>query len=283
MNSTRTTTTAPPPSPTDPMLFALDVDGTIVAEGTIDVPPITTDVVQDAVAAGHHVVLSTGRSLVGVLPVAASLGLTSGWIVCSNGAVIARLAANAPGGYEITDTHMLHAAPVVQRARELVPGVQIAAETVGVGYHVTHEFEPGTLNGRQTLVAPEQLPEATPRLVLRAPDIAETLTHQLRELDVTATPASDRWLDLTPAPLSKATALYHVRRRLGVHPDRTLAIGDAVNDLPAFRWAAIAVAMGGASAVVRAAADVTTGTLEQHGAATILEAVLAGGLQKTRL
>lgn len=279
---TTTTSTIPTAAAGGPMLIALDVDGTLVPEGTIHVPPVTANAAQDVVADGHHIVLATGRSLVGVLPVAASLGLTSGWLVCSNGAVTARLAPNAPRGYEIVNASTLDTAPVVRLAQELMPEVEIAAEDVGVGYHVTRMFEPGALNGSQHLVTHHKLPAATPRLVLRAPGITTALLHQLRILGVTATPASDAWIDVTPPLLSKATALYRVRRRLGVHPDRTLAIGDAVNDLPAFKWAARSIAMGQASAVVRAAADATTGTLDQHGAATVLEAIAASTFEVPR-
>ncbi|WP_460701715.1 HAD hydrolase family protein, partial [Myceligenerans halotolerans] len=236
MNEARTTTTAVADglattenttTADGPMLIALDVDDTLVPEGTIDVPPVTADAVQDVIAAGHHVVLSTGRSLVGVMPVAASLGLTSGWLVASNGAVTARLTPHMPGGYEITDAFTLHVPPVVNLVRELMAETQIAAEEVGHGYHVTRQFEPGLLNGRQTLVTHDRLPEATPRLVLHAPGVTPTLLHHLRALDVTATPAGEDWIDLAAGLISKATALYRVRRRLGVHPDRTLAIGDA--------------------------------------------------------
>ncbi|GAB3165241.1 HAD family hydrolase [Myceligenerans halotolerans] len=258
------------------MMLALDLDGTLVREGTIDVPPVTADAAQDVVAAGHHIVLSTGRSLVGALPVAASLGLTSGWLVTSNGAVIARLVPNAPGGYEIVDAFTFDVGPVVKLARELMAEVEIAVEEVGYGYLVTREFERGALSGRQTVVTDDALPIATTRLVLRAPGVVETLLRPVRALNVTATPASSSWVDVTPPLLSKATALFRVRRRLGVDPANTLAIGDALNDVPAFKWAATAIAMGGSPDAVQAAADATTGTLAQHGAATILEAIAAG-------
>ncbi|MBE1875996.1 HAD family hydrolase [Myceligenerans pegani] len=260
----------------EPMQISLDVDGTIVADGTIDVPPVTADAVQDVLAVGHHIVLASGRSLVGLLPVAARLGLVTGWLVASNGAVTARLTPRAPGGYEITNKATLQVAPVVDLVRQFTAETAIAVEEIGVGYHVTRQFEPGLLNGRQTVVAHDLLPEATPRLVLHAPGITDTLLPHLRALDVTATPAGESWIDISPSLFSKGTALYRVRRRLGVHPDRTVAIGDSINDIPAFKWAAIGVAMGDAPAVVRAAADITTGTLQQHGAASVLEAIAAG-------
>ncbi|MBL0888623.1 HAD family hydrolase [Myceligenerans indicum] len=277
---TNATTT---PRPDGPMLVMLDIDGTLVPEGAIDVPPVTADAAQDVVAAGHHVVLCTGRSLVGALPVAASLGLTSGWIITSNGAVTARLAANAPGGYVITDAFTLDVKRVVALVRELMAETAVAVEEIGFGYHVTSRFGPGLLNGRQNVVAHDGLPEATPRLVLHAPGVVPALLRQVQALGMTAIPTADSWVDVTPPLVSKATALYRVRRRLGVHPDRTLAVGDGVNDIPAFKWPATSIAMGSAPAVVRAAASATTGTLEQHGAASILSAVASGRPVATEL
>ncbi|MBE1875459.1 HAD family hydrolase [Myceligenerans pegani] len=165
---------------------------------------------------------------------------------------------------------------MVKLARELMAEVEIAVEEVGYGYFVTREFERGALSGRQIVVPDDTLPTATTRLVLRAPGVVETLLRPVRGLNLTATPSSPSWIDVTPPLLSKATALFRVRRRLGVDPANTLAVGDAENDVPAFKWAATAIAMGGSPPAVRAAADATTGTLEQHGAASILEAVAAG-------
>lgn len=271
--STQTTATA---TTDGRRLVALDVDGTLIPEGTMEVPPNTADAAQNAITAGHHIALATGRSMVGALPVAASLGLTSGWVVASNGAVTARLAPNLPDGYEITDSFVFDTIQVVRLVRELIPKTSIAVETVGRGYYVTRAFPRGTLNGRQYLVSDDELPASTPRMVLYAPGTTAALFEHVQALGVTATAAGADWIDVTPPLLSKGTALNSVRRRLGVSSDDTVMVGDGVNDLPGFKWAAISVAMGHASAVVRQAADITTGTLEQHGAATILEAIAAG-------
>lgn len=80
-------------------MIALDIDGTLTEVGRSDVPEPTARAVAAARDAGHHIVLATGRSLVAVLPIIRSLNLTSGWMVASNGAVVARLAPDAPGGY----------------------------------------------------------------------------------------------------------------------------------------------------------------------------------------
>ncbi|WP_125776156.1 HAD family hydrolase [Antribacter gilvus] len=92
----------------------------------------------------------------------------------------------------------------------------------------------------------------------------------MRTLGVTVTHADHDWLDVTPANLSKATALEAIRLRHLIPPGRTIAVGDGPNDLDMLRWAAYSVAMGHAPAVVQAAADHVTGTIAERGAETVL-------------
>src|SRR5688500_10949649 len=52
-----------------PRLIALDIDGTITPVGREDVAPAVRAAIKRAVDHGAHVVLSTGRSLIGTRPV----------------------------------------------------------------------------------------------------------------------------------------------------------------------------------------------------------------------
>lgn len=256
-------------------LAALDIDGTLLPPGSMRVPHVVHSAVSRFLAAGHHVVLASGRSLIGVLPIARSLGLTCGWVVASNGAVTARIDQQALSGYVLEDVQNFDPGPVMQLARAELPGLQIGAERVGWGYDVTHLFSPGELNGAQQVVSPDYLEErSTTRLVLRGIGV-ERLVGLVRAAGLTALQMESGWVDVTAPGLSKATALEKVRANLGVEPDRTVAIGDGENDLEMLRWAAHAVAMGHASAVVREAADEVTGTLDEHGAAAALDALHA--------
>ena len=83
------------------------------------------------------------------------------------------------------------------------------------------------------------------------------------------------WLDLTPGGVSKASALEEVRRRLGVEPFETMAVGDGGNDAEMLAWAARGVAMGHAPAALRAVADEVTGTIDDDGVVAVLRSVLA--------
>ncbi|WP_369371717.1 HAD family hydrolase [Promicromonospora sp. Populi] len=257
-------------------LAALDIDGTLAPSGTMQVALVVRLAVARLLDAGHHVVLASGRSLVGVLPIARELGLTAGWVVASNGAITARLDSRVPRGYELEDVQNFDPSQAVRLAWATLPGLQIGAERVGWGYDVTHLFPPGRLNGAQQVVSHHYLEErSTTRLVLRGPG-ADRLVGPVRAAGLTAVLIEPGWVDVTAPGLSKATALEKVRANLGVDPAWTVAIGDGENDLEMLRWAAHGVAMGHAPAVVREAADAVTGTLDEHGAAAALDALHAG-------
>lgn len=256
---------------TAPALIACDIDGTLLNTGE-PVSPAVRAAVADVLAAGHHVALATGRSLVGALPVAAELGLDDAWIVASNGAATAHVTGTE---YEITDLHVVDPEPIVRVAVEAMPGIRVATEIVGVGYLVNIPFPDGELNGEQRSVgALEELwARPTPRLALYGP-MAFGLVPVLRAMSLTVIETRPDWLDVTPPDLSKATALDKVREQLGVEAHATAAIGDGENDLEMLRWAGVAIAMGHAPGHVLGVADRATGTIDEDGAASALLSLL---------
>lgn len=253
-------------------LVACDIDGTLINTGQ---PP--TAAVRAAVdqvrAAGHHVVLATGRSLIGALDAAVELGLDDVWLVASNGAVTAHLKG---GGYQITDLHGIEPEQAVRVAVEAMPGIRVATEVVGVGYRVNIPFPDGELNGDQHSVGvlEELWAEPAPRLVIHGP-AAFGLAPVLRAMRLTVIETRSDWLDVTPPRLSKATALEQVRAELGVESWDTAAIGDGQNDVEMFRWAARSVVMGHAPSHVQCYADRATGTIDDDGAAPALLSLLS--------
>ncbi|WP_419702873.1 HAD family hydrolase [Promicromonospora sp. NFX87] len=253
-------------------LIALDIDGTLLKDrGTV--PEETVAAVADVRQSGHHVVLASGRSLAGVLPVARQLGIDMGWVVASNGAVVARLDAGQPGGYELDTVHTFDVEPVIRRARALVPAVQVGVEEIGWGYRVTRPFEPSSVNGEQREVPDAELWDVpATRAILRGDGVAR-LVEPLRSLGVTPVPAASDWVDVTPRDLSKATGLERIREQVGADSARTVAVGDGVNDLEMIVWAARGVAMGHSPAVLRDAADEVTGTIDEHGVVPVLRSV----------
>ncbi|GAA4707544.1 Hydroxymethylpyrimidine pyrophosphatase [Promicromonospora umidemergens] len=256
---------------TAPRLIACDIDGTLVRTGC----PATDAVVAASAAvraAGHHIVLATGRGLVGALPVALQLGLDDVWIASSNGAVTAHLVGYR---YQVTEQHDVDAEAAIRVAVAATPGVRIAAEVVGAGYRVNIPFPDGQLNGQQhSVTGLEQLwARPTPRLAFYGPD-AYRLVWPLQALGLTAIRTRSDWVDVTAGGISKASALEKVRTELGVEPGDTSAVGDSENDVEMLRWAAHGWAMAHAPAFVIAAADHVTGTIDDDGAARALLSLL---------
>lgn len=257
-----------------PVLIASDIDGTLLVTGQ---PP--SSAVRDAVAAvryvGHHLVLSTGRSLSGALAAARELGLANGWMIASNGAVTARLTG---GAYVLSQVQTVDAETVVRLATKNLPDARIAVEIVGVGYHVNQRFPAHELNGDQVRVTrlSDLWVGPTPRVVVSGLD-AQELVPALRAAGLTAIATRPDWVDVTLGGVSKATAVERLRQDLGIPIERTVAIGDGENDIELLRWAWRGVAMGNASSTVQDAADEVTDTIDEMGAVQVLRSLATAG------
>ena len=259
-------------------LVALDVDGTLV-----DYDQRLSPRVRDAVAAvrdaGHHVVVSTGRSIMGTTRVLADLGLTHGAAVLSNGAVTVLLDPAQEPGWTLHRTVTFDARPAVELLRRELPEALFAVEVTGVGTRVSGPWPEGELSGELFTVPFEELLDGeTTRVVVRSPEHTPEhfmdLVERIGLHGVTYAVGYTAWLDLAPEGVSKASALEQVRAELGVDPSRTLAVGDGRNDLEMLAWAARGVAMGNSPQVVLDAADEVAPDVEQDGLAEVLEDLL---------
>ncbi|WP_330232384.1 Cof-type HAD-IIB family hydrolase [Nocardia sp. NBC_00508] len=254
-----------------PQLIALDVDGTLLDTGT----PISARVVaavRAAIAAGAHVVVTTGRTLLATRPVLIELGLRDGHALCSNGAVHIDVAKAEPIAVQAFDP-----APAITALRALFPEMIFAVEKVGMGTWATGAG-PGEYSlGEFLLVDYHALSsEPTPRLNGWLPDGSlEEMLVMLRSLRVPGASwvhgEFGPWLTVSREGVSKGWALERLRIALGIPREATLAIGDGYNDREMLCWAAHAVAMGNAPAEIRGLADEVTDHVFEDGVATVLE------------
>uniref|UniRef100_UPI0031E2CF27 HAD family hydrolase n=1 Tax=Saccharothrix mutabilis TaxID=33921 RepID=UPI0031E2CF27 len=255
-----------------PRLIALDIDGTITRVGQEEVAPAVRAAIHRAIDHGAHVVLSTGRSLIGTRPVVDDLELRGTTAICSNGAVWWDTSSR-----EVVRQVAFDARPTVELLRELFPGAVFATEVTGEGNRSLGRFPEGDLWGvvREVDVA-ELTAEPTSRLVMRWIDRTPEEVS-LRLTDVSLGDVAwwvdhgEPWLTVAPTGVSKGSALELLRAELGVAESDTLAIGDGHNDVEMLRWAAHGVAMGQAPATVQEVADAVTGTVLEDGAAAVLD------------
>ncbi len=259
-------------------LVALDIDGTLVSyDGGLS--DAVRGAVGDLVRAGVHVVLATGRGVHSAVLVARELGLDDAWLVCSNGAVTVRVHPELDSEFEVVDIVTFDPGPALRAIALELPDALYAVEDLGVGFRVSAPFPAGELTGELVVVPFDEL-AATPatRVVIRAPEAEPEEFGRIVERvglhEVTYAIGWSAWVDLTPGGVTKASALESVRRRLGVEPFATAAIGDGGNDLEMLEWAARGVAMGHAPERVRSAADEVTGTIDDDGALPVLRSLL---------
>lgn len=261
-----------------PLLIGLDIDGTIMSHDEFISAEVRAAITELRLR-GHHVVLSTGRPLVATLPVLKELGIDSGWAVCSNGSVTARLDKSLEGGYEVHHAVMFDAAPAVAALRSYMPDAVIALEKIGVGYYLSAEFGSTKLHGEYEIVDEPALGEvSTARVVVaRATHAAREFSRHVGELglrDTYYSIAGEYWMDLAPEGITKAYGMERLRLELGVAASDTVAVGDSENDIEMLLWANRGVAMGHAEASVVAASDEVTYPIIDDGLAPVLEGLL---------
>ncbi|WP_201468216.1 HAD family hydrolase [Janibacter melonis] len=261
-------------------MICLDLDGTTIThEGVLR--PAVREAVQAVLAAGHHVVVATGRGIVATTPILDALGLTKGWTVCSNGAVTVRLDPRAPQGWTLDEDDVVtfDPAPVLTRLRPVLPDALVAVEDLGVGFRLSAPYPADELVGEQTVVPWEELiAHPTTRVTLRMPEAtSEEFAEAVDRAGLHGVAYSvgfSAWLDINPEGVSKGSALEIVRRRLHVEPGLTVAVGDQRNDVEMLRWAARGVAMGNAPTEVQDVADEVTSTVDDDGLVPVLRSLL---------
>lgn len=244
-----------------PDLVAADLDGTLLTPG-LEASPELPGALAALEAAGAPFLICTGRMFRSARRVAAQLGLRHGPIVCYQGAMVADLGTGA---------RLLHrpmngevAAAVVRRLRELGRHLnayiddQLYVERLDDWARRCAEHSEVGIELVDDLAAAVAARPPTKLVVLSEPADVDVLLPRLQEewrgrLYVVRSQPS--YIEIAAPGVSKSGALQWLCDRDGLRRERTVACGDAPNDLDMLRWAGLGVAMAEAAPEVRAAAD----------------------------
>ncbi|GAA3697010.1 HAD family hydrolase [Arthrobacter ginkgonis] len=259
-------------------MVCLDVDGTLVNHDG-HMSTAVKEAARAVVAAGHEVVVSTGRSLGATLPVVELLGIERGYAVCCNGGVTLRVDSTLPDGYEVIDRQTFDPAPALEALREVLPAAKYALEDVDGNFLSTERFQDASFGVVAQGVDFERLMESIAvRLVVFSTDsTAEEFGEAVKTIGlhgVTYSVGWTAWLDIAAEGISKASGVEALRAHLEIDPENTVAVGDGRNDIEMLQWAARGVAMGQAPEEVKAAADEVTAPVEGDGLAHVLRSLL---------
>ena len=86
--------------------------------------------------------------------------------------------------------------------------------------------------------------------------------------------SGEKWLDIVPVGVNKATAVRELQESLGISPEETIAFGDQLNDLEMLERAYYSFAVGNAREEVKQAARFQADTNERNGVLKILKTLL---------
>jgi Cof subfamily protein (haloacid dehalogenase superfamily) len=260
------------------LMIALDVDGTLVDHDG-HMSPAVREAAQAVVAAGHEVMIATGRSLNAMLPIIENIGIDRGYAVCCNGGVTLRLHPELDNGYEVIHKATFDPAPALRALRERLPSAKYALEDEDGNFLSTERFQDPSFGVEAVGVDFHTMLEATAvRVVVfsteNTPEEFNEAIEHVGLAGVTYSVGWTAWLDIAAAGVTKASALENLRGRLGIEPHLTVAVGDGRNDIEMLSWAGRGVAMGQAPEEVIAAADEVTHSVYDDGAAHVLRSLL---------
>jgi Cof subfamily protein (haloacid dehalogenase superfamily) len=262
-------------------LLVLDVDGTLL-DSHHQLRPRVAAAVRAAGRSGLRVVLATGKLLGSVRPMLDIIGVHGPQIVLNGAATVESDSGTALRVCPLRDDDRR---TVLTLVRELDPSVLISQFALDAIYMDREHPRIGIFaeyGEAAPLLVPDlltaNLPPAAKILLSGPPERLAALRAAITPLlggRVNIVSTTHDFLEFFDPQASKGPALAALREQLGVTRNETIAFGDGENDLPLLSEAGLAVAMGNAAAVTRAAAQRIAPTSDEEGVAVVLEELLA--------
>jgi Cof subfamily protein (haloacid dehalogenase superfamily) len=265
---------------------AFDLDGTVLRRD-LKITPRTRAALEALRERGMRLVVATGRRFEGAREHAGRLGFADGDpLICYGGSMVRRM----NGGETLLHLRLQRSLSVevlewaAERdlhARVFIDGRIITSpDTTASVRHLRRSEEPGV----SVVASPADWlrddGEEPTKLVLV--DHPEAIERWLEEAQANfaerlfVTRSLPHYVEVGGLEGTKSTALRFLLDRWGVDPARTIAFGDADNDIDMLRFAGHGVAVGGMTGEVREAADRVVPGVDDDGVAGYVETLLGG-------
>jgi len=210
---------------------------------------------------GIPFVICTGRMLCSARRIAEQLDLTTGRIVCYQGALVADIATGEWLLHRPLSTPL--ASEVIQHLRELELQVNVYVddrlyvEAVGEWAQRYAAYADVQINVVDDLIALVRTPP-TKIVVPAEPSEVDELLPRLQARwagRLRVTRSLPQYVEICDLSATKSGALQYLCNGSGWRRERCVACGDGLNDVDMLRWAGLGVAMGQAAPAVKEAAD----------------------------
>ena len=266
-------------------LVAFDLDGTLLPRDLVisDRTMEALGVLRDR---GIRLVVATGRRYEGAREYAGQLGFSnSDPVICYGGAMVREMGGETLRHDTLpTDISVevlewaarrdLHSR-VFTDGKILTSAATLPARTY---LRVTDDAGGCTVDSPAEWVR-ENGERPTKLVLVDHPDDIESWLGEARRAfgeRLFVTRSLPHYVEVGGITSNKSSALGFVCKYWNVEPSRTLAFGDADNDIDMLRFAGRGVAVGGKNEEVLAAADTTVPTVDEDGVAGYLEWLMEG-------
>jgi Cof subfamily protein (haloacid dehalogenase superfamily) len=260
---------------------AFDLDGTVLRRD-LKITPRTRAALEALRERDMRLVVATGRRFEGAREHARRLGFADGDpLICYGGSMVRRM----NGGETLLHLRLQRSLSVevlewaAERdlhARVFVDGHIITSPdtTASLG-HLRRSEELGV----SVVDSPADWlrdggEEPTKLVLVDHPEAIERWLEEARTVfaeRLFVTRSLPHYVEVGGLEGTKSTALQFLLDHWGVDPARTIAFGDAENDIDMLRYAGHGVAVGGMTEEVRKAADAVAPTVDEDGVAAYLE------------
>lgn len=262
-------------------LIISDFDGTLVrADGTIS--ENNKKAIFEYTKNGGHFAISTGRLHYGILPRAKELGL-DGVVSCGQGSVI----VDIQSGKAVLDGALSYETTLKACLEMEKLDLHIHLYTFD-GYYANKDNEvlkwyESTVQFKANLVTDKPLSKLVEEKKLRAykllaivpPSDAQEIMSKLSKAHYDGagiTRSADCLVEIVNAKYSKGTAITFLANRYGIPLEKTVGVGDQMNDIPMIQTAGVGIAVNNADDGLKSVADVVCAyTNEQDAIAHIIE------------
>lgn len=247
-------------------LIASDLDGTLLAEGTQDLPPELFDLILELKKKGIHFTAASGRQLSSICSLFKPIGEHISYIA-ENGAL-----CTCDGELLSVTTIAPDLAQQILKYAKTLSDCKLLVSSTDTCYIESgdEEFYQWIRYGYHNVTTVvDDLSKITAPIIKIAiydtkhPQETFDLCHQLLHQKVNVVTAGNHWIDLIPFEANKGVALRTLAEHLGISIEETMAFGDQQNDMEMLRTAGISYAMVKAKPEVKACADHTTDSVPQ--------------------
>ena len=261
-------------------MIALDLDGTLT-NSQKRVSERNKEALKKAAELGVHIVLASGRPLVGIRPVAEMVGLKEigGYMLAYNGAHI----VDGVTGETIMENFIPE-----EYYRDIAKYGSMYEDVTIVTYNHEGAITLDDMNSYALLEA-----KINKVALQKVPDLCKALDgpvckflfvgehSHLREIEklikekygdkLNVFFSETYFLEIVPPRIEKAASLKKLMEKFGIDRTELIACGDGMNDITMIDYAGLGVAMENAQDALRSRADYITDTNDNDGVAEVIE------------